>query len=532
MKRIFYFTGHRLTALHWSGKAFTGACSFEPDQEGFLKFEQYLKSAVNVKAKLLVDVIEEDFRIETIPHVYGKDKEAVISRILDRYYRMSHDFTYAETLWRQKAGRKDDEVLMGAITNPQLIEPWLRIITECETPLSGIWTLPLVSKDMLPLIKAKSRSVLLVSQQVSSNLRQSFFKNKKLISSRTSVINMEDNQQSSLGERAEPEIARTLSYLRSQGHIDKAEIVEIHVLASTEQIASYKEHLVTNEQQKNYIHDIASIQQIAGLSNLNDRLSDGLFAWLCLKSKKAQGHYGKAKEFKQYYYSLASTALYVTSIITLLFSILTTESSISEAMQYTKSIELLGQQEDKFRQTYDSKFKEFESVLENAKVMSASVDLANQIKKGSKVNPLDFFIEISNTLSSSKLGDISIDAITWSTEQLIAKKGRKKKSKASPVLVKTNLALDYPVQHVAILKGRIQIPSDNYRASVKQIEAIVTALKGNPRIKSVKTLEVPVEVRPEKKFSDDSGVSAALTKRESNEGLFVLEIKMKAHDDA
>jgi len=527
MKRIFYFTGHRLTALHWSGKSFTGECSFEPNEEGFLKFEQYLKSTVNIRTKLLVDVIEEDFRIETIPHVYGKDKEAVIRRTLDRYFRMSNNFTYAETLWRQKTDRKDDEVLMGALTNPALIEPWIGIISECGTPLSGIWTLPLVSKDMLPLLKAKSNAVLLVSQEVRSNLRQSFFKNKKLISSRTSVINLEDNQLSELGKHADSEIARTLNFLRSQRYIDRGEPVEIHVLASKEQIPSYKENLKSDELQHNYIHDIASIQSEAGLSGLNVNLSDGLFAWLCLKSGKTRGHYGTVNDFRQYYYSLASSALVAASIITLLFGILVTESNISKAMQYTRSIELLGQQEKKFKQTYDSKFREFESVLKQAREMNASVDLANQIKQGSKVSPLDFFIEISNILGNSKLGDISIDGITWSTEQLVTGNGNE-----NPATARTKLVLDYPVQHVAVLKGRIPIPSDNYRASVKQIDAIVSVLKDSPRIKSVKTLEMPVEVRSGKQFSDESGTRTSISRRDDKSGYFVLEIKMRALEDA
>ena len=122
----------------------------------------------------LVDVIEEDFRVETIPHVYGKDKQAVINRLLDKYYRSSNQFTYSETLSREKAGRKDDNVLLGAITNAKLITPWLEIIERCGTPLSGIWTLPLISKDLLKVMKVKADSVLLVSQQVSSSRSDSY----------------------------------------------------------------------------------------------------------------------------------------------------------------------------------------------------------------------------------------------------------------------------------------------------------------------------------------------------------------------
>ena len=83
-------------------------------------------------------------------------------------------------------------------------------IEECDVPLSGIWTLPLISKGLLSQLKVQSDVVLLVSQQVGSNLRQSFFKNKKLISSRTSVLNEDESETHDYGAMAESEIVRTL----------------------------------------------------------------------------------------------------------------------------------------------------------------------------------------------------------------------------------------------------------------------------------------------------------------------------------
>ncbi|MGD2054955.1 MAG: hypothetical protein PVG45_12715, partial [Gammaproteobacteria bacterium] len=152
MKRIFYFSGHRLTVFHWSGKKLAGACSFEPNDEGYEKFRIYLESSAKTATAFLLDVIEEDFRKDVIPHVYGNDRKAVISRLIDRYYRSSRHYTYYEIQGRKKSGRKDDEVLLAAITNPELIRHWIRIIEESDVPLSGILSLPLMSKSLLPVI--------------------------------------------------------------------------------------------------------------------------------------------------------------------------------------------------------------------------------------------------------------------------------------------------------------------------------------------------------------------------------------------
>ena len=106
MKRLFYFTGYRLSVLHWKGGALVGHTSFEPTESGLNQFRHYLLQTENIPGKFLVDVIEEDFRNERIPHVGSKDRSAVISRLIDRYYRSSQDYCYHELIGREKEGRK------------------------------------------------------------------------------------------------------------------------------------------------------------------------------------------------------------------------------------------------------------------------------------------------------------------------------------------------------------------------------------------------------------------------------------------
>ena len=282
MSRIFYFTGHRLTVFHWNRKSFTGACSFEPDADGLDKFRQYLETSENIATKLLVDVIEEDLRIETVPHVFGKDRKAVLSRVVDRYYRSSNQFVYSEVIGRQKTGRKDDNVLIGGITNPSLIQPWIDIMEECGTPLSGVWTLPLLSKQLMPVVNGKQGPVLLVSQQVNSNLRQTFFRDGKVRSSRQSVINQDAEDTSNLGVFAAPEVEKTIEFLRNQRLIAGDEVIQVHVLGSDAQLESLEAAFESNALTEVKIHNISDIQNKLGLKDLSGRFSDELFAWLCL----------------------------------------------------------------------------------------------------------------------------------------------------------------------------------------------------------------------------------------------------------
>jgi hypothetical protein len=531
VNRIFYFTGHRLTVLHWKRKTFTGACSFEPDADGMDKFRQYLQTTANISTKFLVDVIEEDFRIEVIPHVRGKDQKAVLGRLFDRYYRSSNKFVYSEVLGRKKTGRKDNDVLVGGITNPQLIQPWIDIIEECAVPLTGIWSLPLVSKKILPILGAKTGPVLLVSQQVNSNLRQTFFRDGKMQTSRQSVINQDAKDISNIGVFAGPEVERTIDFLRNQRLLDPNELVQIHVLGSKEQMASLESSFNSGSLQEIFLHEIMELQDKIGLVDLPANFSDGLFAWLSMNQWETSSHYGKPSNYSQYYYTLGSSMLYALSVVVFVVALIVTESNISSAIEHSRSVELLSTQAVEYKKVYKRKFEAFEPVFTHARSMNAAVDLADLIRRNGSVSPLDFMIEISNALATSSAGAVQVDSLEWTTQQYNEKSGKKKIHES-----KTDVTVSEPVEHVAIIKGRISISDENYRGSVTQVNKIISTLMKHERIEFVEAIDMPVEVRPERNLSSESGLGdgASSKKRPSKDqgGIFSLKIIMKAPDHA
>ncbi len=523
MKRLFYFTGYRLKVLHWKGKALFGSSSFEPTESGLDQFRYYLLQTKDIPGKFLVDVIEEDFRNEKIPHVGFNDRKAVINRLIDRYYRSSQDYCYSEVIAREKQGRKDDIVLLGAMTNPQLIHPWLSIIDECEVPLSGIWTLPIVSKKILKTIKATSGIVLLVSQQVNSNIRQTLFRDGKLISSRQSIVNQDISDISAIGKLAAPEVDRTVEFLRAQNLIAANEVINLHILGSDEQLLSLQQSFKTNEQQTVTIHSIAEVQGKLGLTGVGEKFSDGIFAWLCLNQGVSVSHYGASQSFNRYHNKLAATVLYAASLLVVITGVLYTESNISDAMEYDKSITLLKQEEKNYKELYSKKFKDFEEVFQNAGVMNSAVELAERIKLNGTTSPLDFLITLSNILSQQGVGTVHIDKIEWQAINI------NEKNKTED---KANFTAKLSVKHGAVITGRIIESEHDYRESVDHIQAIINYLKINPRIEDVETLIMPVDLRSESKFSTESGVDIKQGSNRESSGIFSLKIIMKAPDHA
>ncbi|MBE9567590.1 MAG: hypothetical protein IMF14_02765 [Proteobacteria bacterium] len=521
IKRLFYFTGYRLSVMHFNGKELVGTSSFEPTDAGLEKFRAYLEQTPNITGKFLVDVIEEDFRKEKIPHVGSKDRKAVISRLIDRYYRASQNYCHSEVIGREKSGRKDDLVLIGAMTNPQLIQPWISIIDECKVPLSGIWTLPLVSKAVLKTIKADSGVVLLVSQQVNSNVRQTLFRDGKLISSRQSIINQDMDDITSIGDHAAPEVKRTIDFLRGQGLVAGNEVISIHILGGDEQLLSLKNSFIPGERQTVTIHRITEINEKLGLKSVGEKFSDGIFAWLCISQNFTAGHYGEKKLFSRYHNKLAANAMYASSLLVLIIAALITEGNITKVLENERSTALLKQEEIHYKDLYSRKFKDFEEVFENAGLMNSAVDLANQIKLNAATSPLDFMITLSNILSDDSVAGLNIDKVEWDAINIEKKTNR---------VMKANFTADQPAKHHAVVTGRIDESEYNYRASVAQIQAIIHLLKESPRVETVEVLKMPVDLRSESKFSTESGVEVKQQGERRSTGVFSLEIVMKEPD--
>ena len=532
MKRLFYFSGHRLTVFHWSKKTLAGACSFESNEDGYEKFKQYLESSEKTSTCLLLDVIEEDFRKEVIPHVFGRDRKAVISRIMDRYYRSSRQYTYSEIQGRQKHGRKDDEVLLAAITNPELVRGWIRIIESCDVPLSGILSLPLISKSMLPYLGAKKGYVLLVSQQVNSNLRQTFFKDGKMLSSRQSVINQDAKNITNIGKYARPEVERTLAFLRNQYQIDDNTEINVHLLGSDAQIDSLESAFLSVTANHYHIHRIKELDEKLGIKGVPDKFADGMFAWIALNKAGATSHYGRKDEFVRFYYALASKALYAASVAVVILSLLMIESNISEGISFKESTALLNNRTDEFRRVYMEKYQAYEELFSNAKLMDMAVGMVGQIEANSKVSPLDFMIALSKLVSDPQIGRIYIDKIEWSTVQVNdEKKNDRRRNKQNVMAYKsTNVTSTSEIKHVAVVSGRIPVAFNNYRDTVNRINNIITTLNSSDRIEDVSAINLPVEVRPDRKFASESGAvpSGGNGRLNRQDGLFSLKVIMRA----
>ncbi len=283
---LLFLSADRLHAQLMEGGRIASQQEFDNSHEGRQGFAVFLQP-VKCPAYLLADLIEEDFRPETVPHLRGGNRSALLQRKFDQYYRGTP--FHQATLWqRQKTGRRDDEMLFSALTNPALVTPWLDIMRAHKIPLAGIYSVPQVSA---PLVKNHtSNHLLLVSWEKFAGLRQSYFVEGRLLISRLTTV----HDVSSFHEAVEKELGRTCQYLKSLSLLPDAQSLDVLILGHGSDLAVLQENLPQGTGMR---YEFASLDEVAARLKIGCRFADSDASQIFLHelaSRPPKNHYANA----------------------------------------------------------------------------------------------------------------------------------------------------------------------------------------------------------------------------------------------
>jgi hypothetical protein len=238
-KTLFFLSSDSFHVHVWQNGALSKATYFPHSTEGLEQFSAFLETH-HGPAFLLVDLIEEDFRQETVPHLTGANHHALVLRKFDQFYRNT-PFRLARLQRRQSEGRRDDELLFSALTNPARISAWLDLMLLHKTPIVGIYSVPHISA---PLIKdIDSDHLLLLSWEKNAGLRQSYFFNKRLLFSRLTPL----GHDNAFADAIATESARTQQYLQSLSLAPQGKMLNVYIICHSNDRAQLDAHLPSNQ---------------------------------------------------------------------------------------------------------------------------------------------------------------------------------------------------------------------------------------------------------------------------------------------
>lgn len=226
-RRLLYLNTHRLTAYLWQGGRLHAEASFANGDEGYASFSDYLGINRGSEFSLLANIAEEGHILETIPFLQGADRQALITRKIGQHF-MGAPLAAAFSLGYEKTRRKNEKLLLSALTNPAHFDPWLRRLDEAEAALAGIYTVAQLGGGLLEKLGIKERRCILLSLQDHS-IRESYLADGQTLFSRMTPIS--DSSIAGVASTFIAEASKLQQYLIGQRLIGRDEALPVYIVA-------------------------------------------------------------------------------------------------------------------------------------------------------------------------------------------------------------------------------------------------------------------------------------------------------------
>jgi len=485
MRTLLFLSAETFQAHVWQRDGSAVVHEFSNDADGRGQFAALLEHHRH-PLLLLVDIIEEDFHLESIPHLIGPSRHALIERKFEQYYR-STPFRQATLIKRQSEGRRDDEFLFSALTNPQRISPWLDILHAHKIPLAGIYSVPNISASLLKGIE--SEHILLLTWEKLAGLRQTYFHNKRLHFSRLIPV----NEGETLIDAITVETPRTQQYLKSLSLPPAGEVLNVYTLCHAGDGAQLQT-LLANERDLNYHY--LDLNEFARRYKFKHEFIDSDSTPLLLDQlarKTPTAHYGNANHTHYYLLWQLRRIIYLLAAAIALAGLLWSTLAYWRGEQHVREAEPILQQTEEIRAQTQGIQRQFSNTSVPAADMKAAVLLARSLTLYSRP-PQEILFELSAVLDD--FPRISVGRLAWQASATDAP--------PSP----------YPAQ-VITFDGVVTHFGAGHRRSLEYLDRFQQALVQHGY--TVSATALPLDVSSKGSISGE-------TSSEANRGQFTLKI--------
>ena len=473
MKLLLFLSAHHLHAQQMAGGKIVTQHEFNNSQEGREGFAAFLQSAKH-PTYLLADLIEEDFCHETVPHLIGRSRSALLQRKLEQFYRGT-PFHQATLLQRQKTARRDDDMLFSALTNPALITPWLAIMRAQQIPLAGIYSIPQISA---PLVKDHpSNHLLLISWEKSAGLRQTYFSEHRLQISRLTPVHAGLAFQNAVVS----ELARTYQYLKSLSLLPPGQTLDVRLLSHSHDLIELQLELPRSADMR---YDFVDLADLARQHNIDYRFSDSDASQIFLHQLAArppQTHYANATHLHYFTLWQLRNALNLGSGALLLGMLLWGAANLWQSSNDAAEAASLKTTAQRTENEAQQITLAFPNTYAPAADMKAGVSVMRRLNQYD-AEPSGILYPVSTILDRHP--QIELDDLAWRMD-------------ATEPVAPSTLA-DAPAQ--VIIKGRLSDFANDYRAALSYLENFQRDLAAQGY--QVTVLARPLDVSPSGSIAD------------------------------
>lgn len=522
-KIVLCATANNLLAGVWRNGQLQGNQAFANDDVGYAAFTEFLNQYNTAPIYLIADAVEEDYKLENLPHTYGAAKRELIERKLNQFYR-GLAYRTAHFIQREKDKRKDDKYLFVALSNDEFLKNWVALIHAAKAQLVGVYLLPMLSQVLVRQLKLMSPYILLC-EKLSSGLRQTYFHNGRLRMSR--LVTSVPTAANQLGYFYLVETEKTRLYLISQRFISQDTPINL-VLVSIDGSTKAISQGISQEQTLECTDlDLSQIAKSVNLpAHLVQQMPELLHMQLLAKGNLVD-NLAPPSQTKEYQFNQVKRAIFIASALIGLIGLLVAgwffKLGLDNKEAYNQAVQDTVIQEHR----YSEAAKNFPATPVSAADLKLAVELDKTIAAYPK-SPRRMMLVVSAALELSS--EIQLDRLRWAfTNDLNIKDEDNLLALPASNLQSTASTMDDPAKLIELGYVNAQIANFNgdYRAALNSVNKFVANLKANTQVATVEVLQAPVNV------SSYVGLQGSTTDEQSTQrqpALFKLKIILKSAD--
>lgn len=479
-RRLLYLDTQRLAAYAWRRGKLQAEGVFENRADELAHFTDYLRAHPGSHFRLLVNVGDEGYEVETIPFLQGGDRQALITRKLGQHF-LGTPLSTAISLGYEKTKRKNEKLLLSALTNPAYFDPWLKCLKDAEAALAGVYSqAQLGSRLLAKLGKTDKRALLLTCQDHS--IRESYLVDGNALFSRMAPL--ADRSIAGIASRLASEAVKLHQYLVGRRMVARSESLPVYVLAHPLAAATIRQACIDTPSLRFEILDNHHVAQRLGLATPpDDSRSEPIFLHLLATSAPRQ-QFAKAVHRHDYRISQIRYGLLGLGAVALYCCVLFAIKQLYDTYDLRREAQTLAVTEQELDWRYREIAATFPQIGIDNEALRRVTNRESELLRQQRTPDKAFRI-LSGALNDAP--NIQVDAIDW----VLGGEPGQPAGTAAPA--KGGPRLDSHVEAVT-LRGTVRRgPASTPRQTLETFEHFVELLRVD-RDNDVGVLQQPIDI--------------------------------------
>lgn len=488
-RRVLFLDNSHLTAYRIDGGFVRHEAAFAADTAGLEAFGAYLAQQRRSVFMMLADVVEEGFQIEDIPRSSGKDRSAIVRRKLAQHF-YGTPLALARSLGRLKTGRRDERLLLMALTQPQHFEPWLGILRARKAILGGMYSLPQAISGLLP---GQPPAQLLLLTRTRAGLRQTYFVEGRLRFSRLTPL-ADDSADTAAGAAAS-ETLKMHQYLAGQRLIERDKPLVTWLLTHPAEAAAMHARCRDNAEFRFEVVDLLEAARRTGLrSPLADSQAESLFCHLLARQAPTE-QFAPPEERAFYRLWQIRFGLQAASVVILAGGLLMAAQRGLDILSMREATADISRQTQISEEYYAAKMQVLPKIPLDTEDLRRLTDRYDQVVRRAQ-GPAPLLAQLSHSLDA--FPSITIDHLEWTIVEQLAPVQTDAGMAAPPVApaarraddphAQVTVAARLPIAMVGDHRGQLTLVGDFGKHLGKAPDTLVTILQPPVDTQSGKTL--------------------------------------------